>query len=297
MLTKPESKTSIANIEIIVETDLGHDPDDFFALCYLHAAGVKIKALLVGPGDPDQIAIAKFFCKEVGLDIPIAAAIPKQKELSSGGIHHALLKRYGQSLYAKSDCTGAEAIQTAGDFEAFFVIGPATCTAQYLTTNPKSGKTLTMQGGFLPYHLYPPTCRLEKFAGKSAMRTFNLLNDADAAKTILTSNLPLKRFIGKNVCHTIEFNSDQFAKFSPPKNRAEELFAEGTSFYFEKHKIKKFHDPTAAVCLLHPEIGTWVRGNPLLTAQGYTTELHSKGAFVLADIDRSKLWEHLTNFS
>ena len=28
--------------ELIVETDLGHDPDDFFALCYLAAAGLSV---------------------------------------------------------------------------------------------------------------------------------------------------------------------------------------------------------------------------------------------------------------
>lgn len=34
---------------LIVETDIGHDPDDLFALCYLFSAGVNIKAILLTP--------------------------------------------------------------------------------------------------------------------------------------------------------------------------------------------------------------------------------------------------------
>jgi hypothetical protein len=34
--------------DLIVETDLGHDPDDLFALCYLAAAGRAV----LGEDDP-----------------------------------------------------------------------------------------------------------------------------------------------------------------------------------------------------------------------------------------------------
>jgi hypothetical protein len=43
-------------IDLIVETGLGHDPDDFFTLCYLAAAGVRLRAITVVPGDRDQLA-------------------------------------------------------------------------------------------------------------------------------------------------------------------------------------------------------------------------------------------------
>ncbi len=46
-------------MNLIIETDIGHDPDDLFAICYLAAAGVNIRAICVSPGDPDQIAIAR----------------------------------------------------------------------------------------------------------------------------------------------------------------------------------------------------------------------------------------------
>lgn len=61
-------------MDLIVETDIGHDPDDFFALCYLVAAGVNVRAVLANPGDPDQLAITRYFCDRVGLKIPIGVA-------------------------------------------------------------------------------------------------------------------------------------------------------------------------------------------------------------------------------
>jgi glyoxylase-like metal-dependent hydrolase (beta-lactamase superfamily II) len=61
-------------MNLVVETDIGHDPDDFFALCYLAAAGVDIRAVMISPGDPDQIAIARLLCDRLGLEIPIGVA-------------------------------------------------------------------------------------------------------------------------------------------------------------------------------------------------------------------------------
>ena len=46
-------------LDLIVETDLGHDPDDFFTLCYLAAAGVRLRALCVVPGDRQLVAVAR----------------------------------------------------------------------------------------------------------------------------------------------------------------------------------------------------------------------------------------------
>jgi inosine-uridine nucleoside N-ribohydrolase len=80
-------------MNLIIETDIGHDPDDFFALCYLASAGVDIRGIMICPGDPDQIAIARLFCKEIGLDIPIGASKLDRTKLSSGSIHHDLLKK------------------------------------------------------------------------------------------------------------------------------------------------------------------------------------------------------------
>ena len=62
---------------------------------------------------------------------------------------------------------------------------------------------------------------------------------------------------------------------------------------FKKHKSKKFHDPTAAVCHLYPEIAQWFRGNTVKVKEGWTTNKNLDGDYILADIDRDQLWSKL----
>ena len=78
-------------MDLIIETDIGHDPDDFFAITYLAAAGVNIRAILISPGDPDQIAIAKLICDQLGLNIPIGTSKENRTKYSSGSVHYDLL--------------------------------------------------------------------------------------------------------------------------------------------------------------------------------------------------------------
>jgi hypothetical protein len=46
-------------MNLVIETDIGNDPDDLFAIAYLIAAGVTVRAVLITPGDPAQVAICR----------------------------------------------------------------------------------------------------------------------------------------------------------------------------------------------------------------------------------------------
>ena len=291
-------------MNLIVETDLGRDPDDFFAILYLVSAGVDIKCITVSPGDRDQIAVAKFLCKQLGLDIPVGAGhMNRGGKTSSGGIHYDILKKYGHSLDASPDGFGGDIItdvmKTHPDSE-LFVIGPLNSVRAYLEGAPKFTKRgfrrCTMQGGFVGYdiHAEPGIKRLPKFEGLTTCPTFNMNGDVKGTEALLASDT-VRQFVGKNVCHTIIYNMDRhiFSKMFPPQNRAYELFHETMDMYLEKHGEKKFHDPTAAVCHLHPEIGKWLCGGQLFRANGgWGTKLGGPDS-MLVDIDREKLWEYL----
>lgn len=287
---------------LIIETDIGHDPDDLFAICYLVAAGVDIRAICVAPGDPDQIAIARLVCERLGLNIPIGAAQLGREKLSSGSIHHALLKRYGKELRAEADALGSDVIygimedDTREDVEAF-VIGPVTSIGTYLGTRWAEDwpfSRATMQGGFVPYSVYRSTITLDKFEGKAWVPTFNLNADRPNGSAFLAALMP-RQMVGKNVCHTIEFDRATFARFTKPTCAAAELFCEAAALYFETHESKKFHDPTAAVCHLHPEIGLWMDGKTTKREGGWTTVPGEDQ--VLVDIDREALWHRLTTWT
>lgn len=277
-------------MNLIVETDLGHDPDDFFTLCYLHEVGVNVRCILIVPGDPDQIAIAKLFTKMTGLDIPIGVTKFNNK-LSSGGIHHFLCNKYGQTLEAKADGNSSDilidTIRKYPDSESF-IIGPCTTIGEYCSKVQNPFKKSTMQGGFLSYNLYRPEVVLPQFENKDSMPTFNLNGDIKAGQAFISAKIEEKRFVGKNVCHTLIYDLDKFYNMKPPKTIAGKLYLEAMEEYLSHHDGKKFHDPCAAVCHLHPEIGTWVKGKILREKNGWKTVLEENGDYILADIDREK---------
>ena len=291
-------------MDLIIETDIGHDPDDLFAICYLAAAGVNIRAILISPGDPDQIAIAKFVCDEIGLNIPIGVSHENRDKLSSGSIHHELLKKYGRPLEAKADGMGVDIITSVlGEYPdcQLFVIGPVTSIGRYLKNNPEAYfDAATMQGGFLPYSVCDANVRHPNFEGKDSMPTFNLNGDRESGVRFIAANIACRQMVGKNVCHTIMFDREQGKKICPkpgPGCRASSLFKEAADMYLEKHEGKKFHDPTAACLHLHSEIGTWLHGKTVKSGSGWTTVADSKnGDKILVDVDRDMLWGHLLNF-
>jgi inosine-uridine nucleoside N-ribohydrolase len=284
-------------MDLIVETDLGHDPDDFFALCYLAAAGVRLRAITVVPGDRDQLAVARMMVQFLGLDIAVGASKPDSRKCSSGGMHYEVLDRFGFPREADHDGPGHEvlaAVMASHPGCEFLVIGPCTSTARYLA-RPDAivPRRLTMQGGFLGYHLHAPKVRLPEFEGKTWMPTFNLNGDRKGAEILLKAPIPERRFVGKNVCHTLLYDR-AFHATMPPADAASSaavLFMAGMAAYLAKHDEKKWHDPTAAACHLHPEIGTWVRGRVERIEGGWGTIADEGGDRILADIDREALWE------
>jgi inosine-uridine nucleoside N-ribohydrolase len=135
---------------------------------------------------------------------------------------------------------------------------------------------------------------LQKFEGMETVPTFNLNGDVKGAVRFLESATPT-RFVGKNVCHTIVYDREVHDAITATraKSRAGELLREVMAMYLEGHPEKMFHDPTAAVCHLHPEIGTWVDGTPYRQSGGWGTRVGRSPHRALADIDRGALWRHL----
>jgi len=289
--------------DLIVETDVGHDPDDFFAVCYLAGAGVNIRAITVVPGDRDQLAVARLLVNVLGLDIPVGASKLDSCKFSSGGVHYHVLDHFGFPREADHDGPGDEVIAATmarhPDAE-FLVIGPCTSTARYLSRpGARVPRRLTMQGGFLGYHLHAPRVRLPQFEGRTWMPTFNLNGDRKGAERLLAAAIPERRFVGKNVCHTLLYDRAVHATMpaADPARPATVLFMTAMEKYFAEHPEKKWHDPTAAVCHLHPEVGTWVRGRVTKMEAGWGTVPDDNGDLILADIDREALWSHVRNWT
>lgn len=270
---------------MIVESDMGCDFDDVLAICYLAAAGAKIDAIVVTPGHSDQLAVARLLVSELGLNIPIGMHKWKVKE--PNGVHRDLLNYFGKPLNSYADAEGRYLIENSDEV---FVIGPPSNVGSYLMSGGMPPRRLLMQGGFLPYSRFSPKERLDKFEGKEWMPTFNMNGDRKGTQAILDADIKERRFCGKNVCHTVWLTPDKLINFKP-KNRAGELFVQAAKIL---GRDKKIHDPVAACCHLHPEIGTWVRGKSVKMADGWSTT--DGDDWILADLDRDKFWELLYDF-
>jgi inosine-uridine nucleoside N-ribohydrolase len=153
-----------------------------------------------------------------------------------------------------------------------------------------------MQGGFVGYHQHEFACpRLDKFEGCDWVDTFNLNGDRKGADAFLSASIADRRMTGKNVCHTVVFDANVCARLRP-QSAAAEFFREAAGFLLERTGAKKFHDPTAAVCHLHPEAGSWVRGRTVRKERGWGTDLDPAGDHILAAVDYEGLWDRLCNF-
>ena len=154
-----------------------------------------------------------------------------------------------------------------------------------------------MQGGFIGYDIHGQNVpRLDKFEGLTVCPTFNLGGGKNEAATYVTcKHIGERNWIGKNICHTLVYDREvhKIIQDVEPKDRAGGLLREGMDMYLAKHKGKKFHDPSAAVCMLHPEIATWVKASPYYEKGKWGCFLNDDGDNVCINIDTDKLWEHI----
>jgi pyrimidine-specific ribonucleoside hydrolase len=298
-------------MKLIVETDLGRDPDDFFALCYLIDAGVDLQLITISPGDPDQVAVAKFLLKECGLEhVPVGVSNTTRDRASVGSIHVELLKKYGYPSRVRSDGSGQNLMRDiwlhertrSQPLSEFFGCGPLDCIGPICEQNAYIPDKATIQGGYISYETLAtlgidPPIKVDKFIGKEFVPTFNLNGNKKAGLSFLKSSIPEKRFVSKNVCHTIIYDKKvhDFVLSHKPKSRAGELLREGMDLYLQKNSEgKKFHDPSAAVCHLHPEIGLWEKGQLVYEKGMWGTKIQPPfNCKIIGAIIYQKLWEHI----
>jgi inosine-uridine nucleoside N-ribohydrolase len=287
-----------ASPSVIMETDIGRDPDDVFALLYLLEAGARFRAVTVSPGDRDQIALVRWLLNRLGVSVPVGAArfLPEKRSLSAPHVEMLAADGLTEAL-ADADGPGASVIAAALADDpdcTFFCCGPVQNLGAYLTTldpaEPFPAR-VTMQGGFIGYDVHGlPVERLEKFEGKERVATFNL-GGSKSGSALLLERAVRPRFIGKNVCHTLFYTPDRHAGLAPG-GEPYRLFRRLMDGYFARQDAKAMHDLTAAVGHLHPDLFTFY-GGELYREQGEygTRPADPPRHFVAADVDRERLWE------
>lgn len=269
---------------MIIETDLGNDPDDLFAILWLIAIGQKIDGIVITPGSKHQILIANLIIEECGLDIPIGVFSYRENN-QYGRIYKELIKKYKFDI-----CHYIDSKEIISNYtKDVLIIGPP----KNIRYGSKFSR-ITFQGGFCPYSIYKPQITLDKFIDKEYQPSFNPGGDKNTTHRIINKEFSNNlTFCGKNVCHSILYDKE-IHKNIKPHNKASFLFKEIMDHYLKIKECKAFHDPIAACMHVDPSIGVWYNGTPEYLNGSWTTK--PGDCNILVDLDRKLFWEKILNF-
>jgi inosine-uridine nucleoside N-ribohydrolase len=251
---------NMQRLDVVWDTDIGRDPDDFLAGCFLLSRPeVHLRALTISPGDTDQIALAKFLLQETGHgDVPVGAVPDREQEgkTSVKGCQLRIMELYGVPTQRPADGPGwsvlAKAIATH-PHAVLFTSGPLNNVGDLLR---KTTEEIDLAVSMAGYWAAPgePESKPE----------FNLNGCKWAASEFVASKrLRKKLLVGKNVTHQVLYDDDLHRQLqlagagNRPLALAHELMA------LRPDRTKKLHDPLAAAAMLREDLFEWQEVMPV----------------------------------
>lgn len=243
--------------DFIFDCETG-DPDDILTIILLAThPKARLKAVTVTPGAPGQIGLVKHVLwNRLGLYIPVGSARPGYPKDCVSSFHYKWLGRVPD---AEPDGYGWEILRDWVDAKTTVVTGAPLSNVWAAIERGFRFPSLYIQGGFAGDNLVAPEDRLEKFAGKETVATWNLGGDVKAAQGILASDLAVERhLVGKNICHGVTYTAELHERVKQVKHLS--LLAEAMTVYRNRPKPhnKALHDPLAACTAIDPSICTFV---------------------------------------
>lgn len=289
-------------MELIIETDLGRDPDDFFAIIYLLQTGIDISLICIQPGDPDQIGFGKAFLKACGKQIPIVSSKLNRNKSSLSGPHKEFANKMSWQCDSQSDGIATDLLNKIWNADTeFFVCGPCSVVGPFV--KDKKISKLTMQGGYISYedlhalNIYPVD-ENPKFLGQKEVPSFNPGGDKKATFALSEADISDRRFVSKNICHTILYDRDRHQQICtrPSKGILDDMFRRYMDLFLQNQTHKAFHDPVAAVCHMRPELATWVRGDLYYKEGKWGFNAANDGkSQIIGELERIKFWEEIAS--
>jgi len=268
---------------IILDTDMGGDIDDAFALALvLSSPELDLKAVTTVSGDTEARArIAARLLAVAGRGkVPVAAGSPgKPMDIS-------------QSAWGKGFASRALRQQSAVDLMAdqikrehgalvLVAIGPLTNLAELLKEHPESKpliKRIVLMGGSIAHGYYPNS-------GPAA--EYNIASDAAASRAVFTSGIPISMA-----------PLDVTARLQLEGPRLQKVFASGTPvakalddlYVLWRHTVPAeweptLHDPMAVSLLIDPSLCTTRMLSVQIGADGMTRATEGKTPNALVGVE------------
>ena len=287
---------------MIFESDIGHDPDDFWTLCWFIENNIKIHGITIHPGYKDQVAFVKFVLKECGLDIPVGTLGKESEKPGIQGQHGTFLHKYHYPMREEADCNSVDLIKQFKD-EDLFIIGPFTNVAKYIDTYPEGTfNKVFVQGGYISYEEMEKNgiiadIKKEHFVGYPKQPSTNVCGASKYVEPLKARSNDIS-FITKSLCHTVRINRDIFTQYfdEKPKNRGGELLREALDMYLGYGKQDKaMHDVVAAHFLIRPQYYKFLKGAMYCSGGKcwFDTSTDGKNNVAVA-MDREQYWNDLS---
>ena len=265
-----------AKVQVIIDTDIGSDVDDAFALALaLASPELDLRAITtVGGQAEDRAWIVCRFLTQVGRkDIPVAFGRDKQPEsMVDWQIQY---RRHPAAIFNRTNKPAKEPaidllyrlVKEQPGKITLIALGPLTNVAQLLEKYPDAGpmiQRIVLMGGALKVG----------YEGKKAPEPeWNIKSDVTAAKAVFTSGIPL-----------IVVPLDATAHLQLDKDRREKLFAAHTMLTFQvqnlyelwDHETPTLFDPLAVALTFDEKFSKFVEAKLAIDARGMTKVVSGK---------------------
>jgi pyrimidine-specific ribonucleoside hydrolase len=239
------------------------DPDDALTLCLLAThPRLRLTAVTVTPGTPQQIAVVREILARLERTVPIGARDSASKADAVSAFHPAWL---GPLPDAKADGIAHEimaAALAAGARTVLLTGAPLQNLRNLLREHPSVCiQRWVAQGGFAGDNLVPPEQRLAKFEGRTFCESFNFGGDKKATLAALASpQIAQRDLVSKNVTHGFSWGPDLQARLLARSDlhAGAVLARDAMSVYLREHpEGKLLHDPLAACAILDRDAFLW----------------------------------------
>lgn len=280
-----------------------NDPDDFLTLLFLAGhPSVNLKAVTIFPGSSLQVGLIRKALSWFSLDIPVGARnLDTQKQTISQWHYDA----FGDIQPSRDALPADDVLRDYCDMNTTLLMGaPLTNLRTAIRTSEESDNPiqigqLVIQGGFAGEGIVPPDLQLEKFKGRKTYPTHNLIVDKKATERILKySNIGIRRFVSKNVCHRVIYDATMHKMLSKVKgdSLAIRLIWQGMDVYLKTNpQGKMLHDVLAACCAIDPTIATWQEVELYRNRNEWGARKASDtGTLIIVDYDHDKFLKQLT---
>lgn len=256
-------------IPIVLDTDIGTDIDDAFALALiLRSPELDLRAVTTVTGDTQARArlAAKMLWVAGRRDVPVAAGAANanpniaQTRWADGFTSPSLLSEPAVRLLRDEIDRGRGRI-------VIVAIGPLTNIAALLTTYPaekKKIRQIVLMGGSIAHGYYP---------GSGPTAEYNIAEDAHASQVVFSSGVPIL-MAPLDVTARTQMDAPHLARlFAPATPLTSALQA---LYRLWGQPVPTLHDPMAVSLLLDPGLCTIRSMDIEITGQGMTVSIPGK---------------------